>query len=128
MSLIKKTEADILATLNFELSFPTLATLSSLMIKYLETQEFFQGHSKEEKDVFIALNVYIFKLATFDYEIMSNYCFKTIAITSIFVTTTVMDHCFHTKFSFPYLHYLLDIIRLTYDSIIALFNRLLTLA
>lgn len=34
---IKKTEADILATLNFELSFPTLATLSSLMIKYLET-------------------------------------------------------------------------------------------
>lgn len=128
MALIKKTEADILATLDFELSFPTLATLSSLMIKYLETQEFFLGRTQEEKAVFMSLSVYIFKLATFDYEIMSNYCYKTIAITSIFVTTTVMDHCFNTKFSFQYLHFLLDIIRLSYESIIGLFNRLLTLA
>jgi len=34
---IKRTEAEILAALDYDLTIPTVATLSNLMIKYLET-------------------------------------------------------------------------------------------
>jgi len=41
ISEIKRMEADIMQTLDFEIAVPTPAILTDLMVKFLETQEFF---------------------------------------------------------------------------------------
>lgn len=64
-------EAEIMQTLDFEIAVPTPAILIDLMVKFLETQEFFATHSKEQKELFMQLSSYILKLACFDYDLMS---------------------------------------------------------
>lgn len=39
-------EAEIMQTLNFDISVPTPAILTDLMLKFLETQEFFSNHTQ----------------------------------------------------------------------------------
>ncbi|KAL4466692.1 hypothetical protein ABPG72_009498 [Tetrahymena utriculariae] len=128
MNQLKQTEAEILNTLGFNVSFPTLDILSNLMIKYLDSQDFFSNYSPQSKDFFKSLNSYMFKLATLDYELMSTYNYKILAVSSVFVSIQVMQQFFPNFNQFQFVLPLLDLIGLNYDQIIQPSTKLLTLA
>ncbi|EAR82991.2 amine-terminal domain cyclin (macronuclear) [Tetrahymena thermophila SB210] len=129
MQVLKQTEAEILNTLNFNISFPTLDILSNLMIKYLDSQDFFSSYTQQSKEFFNCLNAYMFKLTTLDYEqLMSKYNYKTLAVCSVFVSIQVMQQFFPYFDQFKYVLPFLDLLGMTYDQIIQPAQRILTLA
>ncbi|KAL4427084.1 hypothetical protein ABPG74_004494 [Tetrahymena malaccensis] len=125
---LKQTEADILNTLNFNISFPTLDILSNLMIKYLDSQDFFKQYSRYSKDFIKTINAYMFKLASLDYELLKTYDYKILAVSSVFVSIQVMQQFFPNVNQFQFVVPLLELIGLNYDQIIQPSTRLLTMA